>query len=63
MTTSSCEQVFAPLEHQLHEKLQEHSIPPTKKNNDQRVATLNEVNDPSIARQLFHEDISPWKGS
>jgi hypothetical protein len=36
MTTSSCEQVFAPLEHQLHEKLQEHSIPPTKENNDKK---------------------------
>jgi hypothetical protein len=46
MKTSFCEQVFPPLEHQLHEKLQEHSIPPTKENNDQIAATLNEVNDP-----------------
>jgi hypothetical protein len=36
MTTSSCEQVFAPLDYQLHEKLQEHSIPPTKENNDKK---------------------------
>jgi hypothetical protein len=46
MTTSSCEQAFAPLKHHLHEKLQEYSIPPTKDNNDQRVVTSNEVNDP-----------------